>query len=170
MDTDSSIGFAAKKLEQIVAGATVATDGKRIDGLLRTRGRVNAVCLVEIKRHRAALLQQDAYRVGVWQPSKELAGAVAQTLMSVDGMERQFQRLLVMKDEQGNPTGEEAVIARPRSVVVCGSLTEFATDRGINHDRFRSFELYRRHLVAPDVVTFDELFERARLIVDSSEG
>jgi hypothetical protein len=114
----------------------------------------------------ADLLMQDNYRVGVWQPSKELAGAVAQTLMSVDGMERQFQRMLIMKDAQGNPTGEEAVIARPRSVVVCGSLTEFVTPNGMNEDRFRSFELYRRHLVAPDVITFDELYERAKLIVE----
>lgn len=165
----SASGFTDEKLEQVVAGSSVATDGKRADGLLRTRGRVGAVCLVEIKRHRTPLLKKEAYRAGVWQPSTELAGAVSQTLLTVDGMERQFQRLLVMTDKQGNPTGEEAVIARPRSVVVCGSLSEFVTDNGINHDRFRSFELYRRHLVSPDVVTFDELYERARLIVESSE-
>lgn len=166
----SASGFTDEKLEQVVAGSTVATDGKRADGLLRTRGRVGAVCLVEIKRHRTPLLKKEAYRAGVWQPSTELAGAVSQTLLTVDGMERQFQRLLVMTDKQGNPTGEEAVIARPRSVVVCGSLSEFVTEHGINHDRFRSFELYRRHLVSPDVVTFDELYERARLIVESSEA
>ena len=165
----SASGFTDEKLEQVVAGSTVATNGKRADGLLRTRGRVGAVCLVEIKRHRTPLLKKEAYRAGVWQPSSELAGAVSQTLMTVDGMERQFQRMLVMTDKQGNPTGEEAVIARPRSVVVCGSLSEFETDNGINHDKFRSFELYRRHLVSPDVVTFDELYERARLIVESSE-
>lgn len=166
----SASGFNDQKLEQVVAGSTVATDGKRADGLLRTRGRVAAVCLVEIKRHRTPLLKKEPYRAGVWQPSAELTGAVSQTLLTVDGMERQFQRLLVMTDKQGNPTGEEAVVARPRSVVVCGSLSEFVTDNGINHDRFRSFELYRRHLVSPDVVTFDELYERARLIVESSES
>ncbi|WDJ04737.1 Shedu immune nuclease family protein [Xanthomonas campestris] len=166
----SASGFTNKKLEQIVAGATVATDGKRADGLLRTRGLVGAVCLVEIKKHRTPLLKLKPYRDGVWPPSAELAGAVSQTLLTVDGMERQFQKMLPMPDEQGNPTGEDAVIARPRSVVVCGSLSEFVTERGINHDRFRSFELYRRHLVSPDVVTFDELYERARLIVESSES
>jgi hypothetical protein len=165
----SAGGFSGEKLEQVVAGSTVATAGKRIDGLLRTRGRVSATCLVEIKRHRTPLLESDKYRVGAWQPSKELSGAVAQVLMSVDGMERQFQRMLVMRDDDGNPTGEEAVIARPRSVVVCGSLSEFLTQHGMSEDRFRSFELYRRHLVAPDVITFDELFERAKLIVESTE-
>ena len=166
----SAEGFSGEKLEQVVAGSTVATPGKRIDGLLRTRGRVSATCLVEIKRHRTPLLAAKPYRAGAWQPSDELAGAVSQVLMSVDGMEREFQRMLVMRDAEGNPTGEQAVIARPRSVVVCGSLGEFVTDHGVNEERFRSFELYRRHLLAPDIITFDELFERARLIVETAEG
>jgi hypothetical protein len=163
----SADGFSEEKLEQVVAGSTVATPGKRIDGLLRTRGRISAACLVEIKHHRTPLLTRGSYRSGAFQPSQELTGAISQILMSVDGMERQFQRLLVMKDEHGNPTGEEAVVARPRSVVVCGSLSEFVKDFGVNEDEFRSFELYRRHLFSPDVVTFDELYERAKLIVES---
>lgn len=165
----SAEGFTDEKLEQVVAGSTVATPGKRIDGLLRTRGRISAACLVEIKHHRTPLLAKGSYRAGAWQPSQELTGAVSQILMSVDGMERQFQRLLVMRDEDGNPTGEEAVVARPRSVIVCGALSEFVKDFGINEDQFRSFELYRRHLFSPDIVTFDELYERAKLIVESSD-
>lgn len=165
----SADGFSDEKLEQMVAGATIATPGKRIDGLLRTRGRVSAACLVEIKHHRTPLLAKGNYRAGVWQPSQELTGAVSQILMSVDGMERQFQRLLVMRDKDGNPTGEEVAVARPRSVVVCGALSEFVKDFGVNEDQFRSFELYRRHLFSPDIVTFDELYERAKLIVESSD-
>ncbi|MCI1076373.1 DUF4263 domain-containing protein [Stenotrophomonas maltophilia] len=165
----SADGFTDEKLEQVVAGSTVATPGKRIDGLLRTRGRISAACLVEIKHHRTPLLAKGSYRAGAWQPSQDLTGAVSQILMSVDGMERQFQRLLVMRDGDGNPTGEEAVAARPRSVIVCGALSEFVKDFGINEDQFRSFELYRRHLFSPDIVTFDELYERAKLIVESSD-
>lgn len=165
----SADGFTDEKLEQVVAGSTVATPGKRIDGLLRTRGRISAACLVEIKHHRTPLLAKGSYRAGAWQPSQELTGAVSQILMSVDGMERQFQRMLVMRDEDGSPTGEEAVVARPRSVIVCGALSDFVKDFGINEDQFRSFELYRRHLFSPDIVTFDELYERAKLIVESSD-
>lgn len=163
----SADGFSDEKLEQVVAGSAVATPGKRIDGLLKTQGRISAACLVEIKHHRTPLLARDKYRAGAWQPSHELSGAVSQMLMSVDGMERQFQRMLIMKDQHGNPTGEQAVVARPRAVVVCGSLSEFVKEFGVNEDQFRSFELYRRHLFSPDIVTFDELYERAKLIVES---
>jgi hypothetical protein len=39
---------------------------------------------------------------------------------------------------------------------------------GINEAKFRSFELYRRHMTRPEILTFDELLERAKFIV--SEG
>lgn len=165
----SATGFTDKKLEQLVAGATIATAGKQADALLRTGGRIGAVCLVEIKKHRTLLLKDGkGYRSGTWQPSSELTGAVAQSQMTVDAMERHLHQQLVVTDEHGDPTGEEAVIARPRAVVVCGSLSEFVTPHGVSHERFRCFELYRRHLVSPDVITFDELYERARLISESS--
>jgi hypothetical protein len=89
-------------------------------------------------------------------------------LATVDGAEQQFQRQLRGRDKDGNPTGDDAVIARPRAVIVCGSLGEFLTDHGVNDSKFRSFELFRRHLHSIDVITFDELYERAKLIVESS--
>ncbi|WP_352612205.1 MULTISPECIES: Shedu anti-phage system protein SduA domain-containing protein [unclassified Mesorhizobium] len=54
----------------------------------------------------------------------------------------------------------------PRSCLVIGSLAEFQFDRGTNLPKFRSFELHRRHTNRPEIVTFDELLERARFIVE----
>jgi hypothetical protein len=59
---------------------------------------------------------------------------------------------------------------RPRSVVVAGSLSQFQTGHGVNEPRFTSFELFRRQLIAPEIVTFDELYERARFIVEQAAG
>lgn len=58
----------------------------------------------------------------------------------------------------------------PNSFLVVGSLQEFVSEHGVNQERFRSFELYRRNLTAPEIITFDELFERARFIVKLSES
>lgn len=161
-------GFQEKALEQTVAGAALFKDGKRADAVLRTLGRISAICLVEIKHHRTPLLRGEAYRSGVWQPSGELSGAVSQVIATVDAVERQYQKI-AGHDGIGDPTGEEAFVVRPRSVVICGSLAEFVTENGVNSTKYRNFELFRRHLVAPDVMTFDELYERAKLIVDSIE-
>jgi hypothetical protein len=57
----------------------------------------------------------------------------------------------------------------PKSFLVVGSLQEFAGDHGVNQDQYRSFELFRRNVNSPEIITFDELFERARFIVGQNE-
>ena len=39
-----------------------------------------------------------------------------------------------------------------------------------NEDKITCFELYRRNLTSPEIVTFDELLERARYIVEHLEN
>jgi hypothetical protein len=52
---------------------------------------------------------------------------------------------------------------------VVGSLEQFRTEAGINMEQYRSFELLRRHTIRPEVITFDELYERVKFIV-ANEG
>lgn len=160
--------FEGLKLEQIVAGANIATAGKRVDALLRTRGVVSSLCFVEIKTHRTDLLDQSAYRPETWRPSYELSGAVAQAQKTIERAEAVLKREISPRTETGDPTGETAFLLRPRSVVVAGSLQQFVSEKGINEPRFTCFELYRRQLISPEIITFDELFERARFIVEST--
>lgn len=74
-----------------------------------------------------------------------------------------------MHDEIGKPTGEVAYLYNPKSYIVIGTLEEFSTETGINEQKFSSFEIFRRNLVSPEILTFDELYERARFIVEHSE-
>ncbi|MBO6538003.1 MAG: DUF4263 domain-containing protein [Rhizobiaceae bacterium] len=46
---------------------------------------------------------------------------------------------------------------QPRSFLVIGNLGELDSPNGANKDKFRSFELFRRSLRTPEVITFDEL-------------
>jgi len=149
--------------------ASVAGPGKRADGLLSTRGRVGALCFAEIKTHRTKLLQKNQYRPGVWGPSSDLTDAVAQSQRTVHLAEANIREALRVVDDEGNPLGKDAYLIRPRSVLVCGDLQEFVTEHGVNRERFACFELFRRHLQGPEVVTFDELLERARLLVEQSK-
>jgi len=136
-------GVDAKKLEKVVAGQSVAGAGKRTDALLRTRGILNSLCFVEIKTHLTSLLDSSEYRAEVWHPSKELAGAVAQSQKTVQlAIEHLGQRLELPL--AANTEGSVFYNYSPRSVVVCGSLQEFQTETGVDVPRFSSFELYRR--------------------------
>ncbi len=157
------------KLEQAVRGHDVSGAGKRVDALLKTHGLVSALSFGEIKTHRARLLKPVAspYRKECWQVSDELAGGIAQVQRSVQASLANIRAKTEVKDDSGAPTGETLFLYQPRSFLVIGSLSEFQTTQGINEEKYSSFELFRRSLNAPEVVTFDELYERARFIVEA---
>jgi hypothetical protein len=162
-------GLTDKKLEQVVHGHTVSAHGKRVDALLRTRGVISSLCFVEIKTHRTDLLQKQPYRSGCWAASDELTGGIAQVQGSVALATDSIRTKLAIDDDLGNPTGEEAFNYLPKSFLVIGTLNEFVGDHGVSQERYRSFELFRRNTANPEVVTFDELYERARFIVQQHE-
>lgn len=163
-------GLSDKKLEQVVHGYTVVDHGKRVDALLRTRGVISSLCFVEIKTHETKLLQSRPYRVGCWAPSDELAGGVSQVQGTVAAAAETIRTKLSLNDDLGNPTGEEAFNYLPKSFLVVGSLEQFVGEHGVNQERYRSFELFRRNTSSPEIITFDELYERARYIVQRNEA
>ena len=159
-----------RKLEQVVAGYDIAGAGKRADALMKTSGVVRSLCFVEIKRHDTPLVGAKPYRPEVWSPSDDLAGGVSQVQGTVQSAIERLGRHLAPRDAFGNPTGEVLFNFQPRSCLVIGSLAEFQTPSGVNEPKFRSFELFRQNTWRPEIITFDELLERARFIVDHGPG
>jgi hypothetical protein len=157
-----------RKLESVVQGHSVSAHGKRTDALMKTRGLISSLCFVEIKVHTTKLLAatKTAYRAGCWAPSPELVGAVAQSQGTVHGAVKNIGDKYSGRDDSGAPNGEAAFNFQPRSFLVIGSLDEFIGEHGVNEERYRSFELYRRNTAWPEIITFDELFERASYIVN----
>ena len=158
-------GLDDKKLEQVVQGHDVNSYGKRVDALMKTKGIISNLCFVEIKTHATQLLDAKSYRAGCWAPSKELAGAISQVQGTVASAIESLTDKINLKDSLGNPTGEEIYSYQPKAYLVIGSMAEFATENGVNKDKLRSFELLRKNIVSPEIITFDELYERARFIV-----
>jgi len=158
-----------KKLEQVVAGYSVVQGGKRVDALMKTRGLISSLCFVEIKTHETILLHGASYRSECWRISDELGGSVSQIQKTVQRAVKDIQTKIEINTHSGEPTGETVFLYQPKSFVVIGSLEEFKTADGINEQKFSSFELFRRSISCPEIITFDELFERAKYIVRYSE-
>lgn len=161
-------GFEGRKLEQVVQGHNLLERGKRADGLMKTRGVINSLCFVEIKTDTTPLLESSAYRSGCWAPSRELAGAVAQVQGTVSAAVQHLHGLIQPADQDGTPTGELVFNYKPRAFIVIGSTGQFVSDNGVNAEKVRSFELYRNSVQGIDIITFDELYERSKFIVDSA--
>lgn len=160
-----------RKLEQVVQGASVAGPGKRVDALMKTRARINSLCFVEIKRHDTPLLAGNKdYRSGAFAPSSELGGGIAQMQATVQAAIERVGQRIELADRQGNPTGETLFNFDPRAFLVIGNLGEFDTPHGPNEAKFRSFELFRRNVRRPEIITFDELLHRARFIVEHEDA
>jgi len=163
-------GLDEKKLEQVVQGYDLSKRGKRADAVMKTRGIISSLCFIEIKTHKTDLLQSSVYRSGCWASSDELSGAISQVQGTVTRAVKNLSEKIEFEDGQGNPTGEHVFNYYPKSFLVIGSLCEFETENGINKDKYRSFELYRRNTSSPEIITFDELYERARFIVEHTKS
>jgi len=159
-----------KKLEQVVQGHSVDSHGKRVDALMKTKGVISNLCFVEIKTHVTELLESKPYRSGCWAPSKELAGAIAQVQGTVSSAVESLSSKINPSDSRGNPTGEEIFNYQPKSYLVIGSMSEFVSENGVNKDKIRSFELLRKNTTNPEIITFDELYERAKFIVHHNQS
>lgn len=159
-------GLDGRRLQQTIRGSSLVKPGKIPDGIMKTRAAINALCLVEIKKSSTELLRKSEYRPGTWAPSTELGGSVAQCQETLRAASEVLDTHHRLTDEQGNPTGEELMSVQPRSFLVIGSLRQFQTEHGVNSARYTAFEDFRRNLRQPEILTFDELYERARFIVD----
>jgi hypothetical protein len=150
------------KLEARTTGSAFDRPGKTADGLMRTRAAISQYVLIEMKKDATELLQKDAYRAGCWAVSDELSAAVTQAQKTAFEFTRNRFRD-ALKDAVGNDTGEVAYSVEPRSYLVIGDMSKL---RG-NDDKVACFELYRRNVRSPEIITFDELYQRARCIVEN---
>ncbi|MBC2713826.1 MAG: DUF4263 domain-containing protein [Desulfobacteraceae bacterium] len=160
-----------KKLEQVVRGSYVAGAGKRVDALLKTQGIVSSLSFGEIKTHKTNLIEsvKAPYRKECWKVSEELTGGIAQIQKTVQISLQNIQTKTQIKGDSGDLTGEELFLYHPKAFLVIGSLSQFKGEYGINEEKYSSFELFRRNIHSPEIITFDELYERAKYIVISAQ-
>jgi Domain of unknown function (DUF4263) len=156
------------RLEQTVVGRSIKGVGKRSDALLRTAGIIRSLAFAEIKHHQTRLLGEE-YRSGCWSPSKEVAGAVVQVQQTVHLASRELGDYIQDQADDGELLGTGTFLLQPRSYVIVGSLDQLTGDSGGPiPDKVRSFELFRRNLHEPEVITFDELVARAEWHIEAA--
>lgn len=162
--------WSEERLEQAVRGRSINGAGKRVDALLRSQGAIRSLALAEIKHHKTELLGRNEYRPDCWAPSKELAGALVQIQQTTHAAVSDLEHFLADKDEDGGAMSTGTYIFRPRSYLIIGSQTEFlGQSGGAIPSKYRSFELFRRNIYEPEVLTFDELLARAEWHVEMAE-
>ncbi|MEA4964838.1 MAG: Shedu immune nuclease family protein [Oscillospiraceae bacterium] len=130
--------------------------GQRGDFLTATEAETKFTCLVEIKKPTSPLIQGTAYRNGVWGASSELSGAISQVQVNCAQWEISGART-----EQNHERLAEVNTISPKGIVIIGKTGELD-----NWNKRNSFERFRREIHNPEIITYDELYERARFIVE----
>jgi len=136
------------------------TGGQRGDNLMFTAGDLNFTVLVEIKTPATPLLQGTReIRNGAWSLSKSLTDALSQIQANIQTWEKYGSEQPDNKDEL-----EKMFVftVEPKGIIVIGSLGQL-DDR---HKR-ETFQRFRKSIHGIDIITFDELFERAKFIVEN---
>ncbi|MBC7807374.1 MAG: DUF4263 domain-containing protein [Akkermansiaceae bacterium] len=157
--------FMTVEQDQVHYGGTGMTGrgGEKGDYLLASKSRIKFTVLVEIKRPDTPLLRTaKQYRNGAFGVSEELAGGVGQVLSNCRAWVLEGSRQDKNRDAL---EADDIFTYEPKGILIIGNTSQLRGDR----DKHKSFELFRRNLHNPEILTFDELLERARFLVDHGE-
>jgi hypothetical protein len=134
--------------------------GQRGDYLTSTMGDINFTVLVEIKTPGAPLLQGGVeIRSGAWSLSKDLTDALAQIEANIDTWYRQGS---MQPDNWEELENRNVYTVQPKGIIVIGTLSQLKDGRS----KRETFQRFRRSIHGIDIITFDELYHRARYIVE----
>lgn len=131
-----------------VGGGTFEGKGEKIADFLYRNDLTDNLTIVEIKAASMTLLGPQ-YRGGVFPPSRELSGVIAQVLDQKHKLEEEF---LVKRARTSYSNIQRYAL---RCIVIAGKAPD-------EPDSIRSFELFRATLHDVLVVTFDEVLAKLK--------
>ena len=142
--------------EVYVGGTNInGRNGELCDFMAMSEGNAKFTSLVEIKRPSTPLLSSRPTRGTTYGVSKELSDAVAQIQTYCYTWGTNSSR-----DAYSFQVRNNSVPVLPKGILVIGNTSELD-----NEDKIRSFELFRRNLHNPEIITYDELLARAKFAV-----
>jgi len=132
--------------------------GQRGDYLTSTTADVQFTVLVEIKKPDTQVVVEAMNRSGCNKLSGDLLDGVNQIQVNCSRWEQESR-----SDENREILQENGVYTiKPKGVLVIGHTSQLN-----NHTKRTAFQNFRSNLTSPEIVTFDELYNRARFIVEN---
>lgn len=144
-----------------VGGTALDGTGQKIpDFLAATTGDIRFTVLLEIKTPATPLLSgSKPNRSGAWSLSKDLTDSLTQLQASV---QEWASRGSTQPQNLDKFEKSDIYTVSPKGIIVVGALSQLKDDRA----KRETFELFRRCIHGIEIMTFDELYERARFIVE----
>jgi len=125
-------------------------------------GSTDFTVIVELKRPDTPLFSSSKNRSQSWKLSVELVDAISQILAQKASWE--IKSAQTNYDENGNVIEQKT--NDPKSILIIGRNDCFRDNPRDRDIKQRSFELFRRDSRNVEIITYDELYERAYFIVN----
>lgn len=145
--------------QPIYGGRSAQGNGEqRGDFIESTSGENKFTVLVEIKRQDTQIVLNDLNRSGCNKLSVDLLNGVNQIQVNCFSWETYGSRT---PENIENLDNKNIFTIRPKSILIIGDTRQLDS-----LNKRRAFESFRSSLNQPDIVTFDELYNRAKYIVE----
>ncbi len=141
-----------------VGGKGFSNTGGKIVDFLYTNQLTKNTAIIEIKTPKAKILG-NLYRDDIYTPSSEISGALIQV--------SNYKNILLKKfDSLVDSEKPDIEAFNPSCLLIVGNMQkEFS-----NHKQRQSFELFRANQREVQIITFDELFGKIKILIDLLEG
>ncbi|MEK7552695.1 MAG: Shedu immune nuclease family protein [Patescibacteria group bacterium] len=121
--------------------------------------------LVELKKHDTPLFSRGKNRSNSWILSDDLISGLSQILE-----QKASWQVFAETNANGNFDDKGKLIKQktvdPKSILVIGSTKQFDGGDKENQIKAKTFELFRRDSRNIEILTYDELYERAKFIIE----
>lgn len=148
-------------LQKEAAVSGVDVDGKNTVNSDFLMGSTDFTVLVELKRPDTLLFEHAKNRSHSWRLSQYLVHAMSQILAQKAAWEIKSSE--TNYDEEGFPITQKT--SDPKAILIIGRKDEIAGNPRDYEIKMKTFELYRRDSRNVEILTYDELYERAYYIV-----
>jgi len=144
-----------------IGGKSIDNTGGNIADFIYTNQLTRNVAIIEIKTPLTRLMAS-IYRgnpkKGVYTISAELSGAFIQLLNYKDKLQKDFYSI-------AEGSGRQYYSFNPKCILIIGSLKS----EDFNAAQLNSFELFRSTSKDIDIITFDELYAKIKILVEYLE-
>lgn len=140
-----------------VGGQKVQGDGGKITDYLMMNNLTSNAVIIEIKKPNTPIISDNAYRKGVYTPSPDIYKAVSQVIDQRYQFQKDFLSLRYNSESENDDERYDFESYAVRCCVIAGTMPTGKNQK-------KSFELFRYSLNNVEIVTYDELLMKLRML------
>ncbi|AXG74536.1 DUF4263 domain-containing protein [Flavobacterium arcticum] len=152
------------------ASGTTASGSNGVIGDFLT-GDNNFTSFVELKLPTTQLFGKDKNRANVWKLSNDLLEAFSQILEQKASGQLKIETSKELNNDKSTPITQRAYDSK--TILIIGNWSEINKSpepEGIKSIKKKTFELFRRDSRNIEILTYDELYDRAKFIVENKNN